>query len=65
MAEYIKLGNKKIYDCENCGCRFSYNEECIKDLKICCEDQVKAIIPYVECPRCGTPHKVRKGVVEE
>lgn len=65
MINVMELGNKTIGECENCGCRFAYNEECIKDFKLYCGNQLKTIMSYVECPRCGTQHKVRKGVVEE
>lgn len=60
MINVMKLGNKTIGECENCGCRFSYGEENIEDFKLYGGNKLQATVSYVECPNCGTQHKVRK-----
>jgi len=52
MIKIIKVGTRKITTCENCGCKFSYEEEDVtsegvalgnfKDIVICpqCEGKV-------------------------
>mgnify|MGYP006979790003 FL=1 len=65
MINVMKFGDKAIGECENCGCRFAYGEENIKDFELYGGGKLQTIMSYVECPNCGTQHKVRKGVVEE
>lgn len=47
MIKVIKYGTRAIGECENCGCRFSYEEENIK------ETNKKT---YIECPQCSKAH---------
>lgn len=65
MIKVIELGDKTIGECENCGCRFAYDEKDIKKYKLYGMGKLQAVISYIECPHCGMQHKVRKGVVEE
>lgn len=60
MINVMKLGDKTIGECENCGCRFAYGKENIQNYELYAMNQLKAVISYIECPRCGTRHKVRK-----
>ena len=43
-------------ECENCGCVFSYEKKDIEKLKLYSVGKLVAVIPYVECPRCGKDH---------
>lgn len=60
MINVMKLGNKTIGECENCGCRFSYDEKDIKKDKLYGMRKLQAVISCIECPRCGKQHKVGK-----
>lgn len=52
MTKFVELGTKTIYDCENCGCRFS-DKENIKEDKFYSRGELKAVISYIECQHCG------------
>lgn len=58
MIKVIKRGTKTIGECENCGCRFSYEEEDIKEDKLYAKGKLKAIISYIECPHCSKVHRL-------
>lgn len=60
MINVIKLGGTTIGECENCGCRFSYDEKDIKKDKLYGMGKLQAVISYIECPRCSKQHKVNK-----
>lgn len=64
MIKVIERGTKTIGECENCGCRFSYDKKDIKkDIKkdkLYGMGKLQAVISYIECPRCGKQHKVNK-----
>lgn len=59
MINVIKLGDTTIGECENCGCRFAYGEESIKLIVLNAGNELKAVISYINCPRCGKLHKVK------
>lgn len=48
MTKFVELRTKTIYDCENCGCRFS-DKENIKEDKLYSRGELKAVISYIEC----------------
>lgn len=52
MTKFVELRTKTIYDCENCGCRFS-DKENIKEDKLYSRGELKAVISYIECQHCG------------
>lgn len=52
MINVMKLCDKTICECENCGCRFSDREN-IKEDKLYSKGELKAVISYIECPHCG------------
>lgn len=52
MSKIIEFGSRTIYDCENCGYRFSDREN-IKEDKLYSKGELKAVISYIECPHCG------------
>lgn len=58
MIKVIERGTKTIGECENCGCRFSYEKEDIKKDKLYARGELKAVISYVDCPHCGIAHKL-------
>lgn len=58
MINVIKAGTKTIGECENCGCRFSYEKKDIEKLKLYSWGKLVATIPYIECPHCGKDHKL-------
>nr|DAZ31570.1 MAG TPA: zinc-ribbon domain protein [Caudoviricetes sp.] len=59
MINVIKLGDTTIGECENCGCRFAYGEESIQNYNLYAGNELKAVISYINCPRCGKQHKVK------
>lgn len=52
MSKVVELGSRTIYDCENCGCRFSYEKEDIKVSGLYSMDQLQTRKSYIECPQC-------------
>lgn len=61
MSKIIEFGSRTIYDCENCGCRFSYEKEDIQSRPHKTPDGCapsitklpKLLEYYVLCPQCG------------
>ena len=57
MIKIIEPGAKTIGECENCGCRFSYEEEDVKRENG--PAMAVELLPvrykseYVVCPQCG------------
>lgn len=47
MIKIIGFETRTIYDCENCGCRFSDKED-IKEDKLYSKGELKAVISYME-----------------
>lgn len=59
MINVMKLCDKTICECENCGCRFSYEEKDVKMDKLYdMRNKLVATLPYVECPKCGISHRI-------
>lgn len=52
MIKIIEFETRTIYNCENCGCRFSDKED-IKEDKLYSKGELKAVISYIECLYCG------------
>lgn len=59
MTKFVELETKTIYDCENCGCRFS-DKENIKEDKLYSRGELKAVIYYIECQHCGKRYIITK-----
>lgn len=54
MINVIKLGDKTIGECENCGCKFSYENEDIKHGQYKLPDVKQSPMfydTYIECPQ--------------
>lgn len=58
MIKIIERGTKTIGECENCGCRFSYEQDDIRESKLYSREKLVAVISYVDCPHCGIAHKL-------
>ncbi len=56
MIKIIKEGTRKKYECENCGCLFSYEKE---DIKTITSDVIDCYINYIRCPQCGYEIKLK------
>lgn len=55
MIKIIEPGTKKITNCENCGCKFSYEKEDIKHVQYKLPEVKHSpafFDYYVECPQC-------------
>ena len=52
MIKIIERGTKTIGECENCGCKFSYENEDIKVSGPHSMDQLQTRKSYIECPQC-------------
>ena len=53
MIKIIERGTKTIGECENCGCRFSYENEDIKVSGPHSMDKLQTRKSYIVCPQCG------------
>ena len=53
MIKIIEPGTKKIGECENCGCKFSYENDDIKVSGPHSMDQLQTRKSYIVCPQCG------------
>ena len=53
MIKIIERGTKTIGECENCGCRFSYENEDIKVSGPHSMDQLQTRKSYIVCPQCS------------
>ena len=53
MIKIIERGTKTIGECENCGCRFSYENEDIEVSVPHSMDQLQTRKSYIVCPQCG------------
>ena len=47
MVKVIERGTKTIGECENCGCKFSYDEKDIKKDKLYGMGKLQAVISYI------------------
>ena len=52
MIKIIERGTKTIGECENCGCKFSYENEDIKVSGPHSMDQLQTRKSYIVCPQC-------------
>ena len=52
MIKIIKPGTRRITECAECGCKFSYEKEDIKVSGLYSMDQLQTRKSYVECPKC-------------
>ena len=52
MIKIIKPGTRTVTSCEYCGCKFSYEEEDIKEDKLYSMNQLQTRKSYIECPQC-------------
>ena len=53
MIKIIKKGTRKIEECSNCGCKFSYEEEDIEKDGLLANNSVLIGKTLVVCPQCG------------
>ena len=53
MIKIIEPGTKTIGECENCGCKFYYENEDIKVSGPHSMDQLQTRKSYIVCPQCG------------
>lgn len=53
MIKIIEPGTKTIGKCENCGCKFSYENEDIEKDGLFANNQVVLGKTWVVCPQCG------------
>lgn len=70
MSKIIEFGSRTIYDCENCGCRFSDRENIKEDIQSRPYKVPDGFVPsitklpiffesYVTCPQCGKTMTVK------
>ena len=52
MIKIIEHGTRTITECAECGCKFSYEEEDIKEDKLYSMNQLQTRKSYIECPQC-------------
>lgn len=52
MIKIIEHGTRTVTNCEHCGCKFSYEEEDIKEDKLYSMNQLQTRKSYIECPQC-------------
>ena len=53
MIKIIKEGTRKIAECPNCGCEFSYEEEDIEKYGLLADSLVLIGKTWVVCPQCS------------
>lgn len=53
MIKIIEPGTKTIGECENCGCKFSYENEDIEKDGLWANNLVFIGKIFVVCPQCG------------
>lgn len=58
MVRIIKAGTRKITTCDNCGCKFSYEDEDVIDGGTYKINKDSCVVfnnesPYVVCPQCS------------
>ena len=51
MIKIIRKGTRKIQECKECGCLFSYEEEDVKK-KSDCLGMLVYYEKYINCPQC-------------
>ena len=52
MIKIIEHGTRTITECEECGCKFSYENEDIEVSGLYSMDQLQTRKPYIVCPQC-------------
>lgn len=53
MIKIIKKGTKQIRTCEECGCKFSFEEEDIEERKVnITRDSEVVVNKIIFCPQC-------------
>ena len=52
MIKIIKHGTRRITECTECGCKFSYENEDIEAIGLYSMDQLQTRKPYIVCPQC-------------
>lgn len=61
MIKIIEPGTRTVTECDNCGCKFSYEKEDIQSRPYKSPDGLAPVITrlpiflesYVTCPQCG------------
>lgn len=51
MIKIIQKGTRRVETCDNCGCKFSFEDEDIRK----CESDMDNMYDsqFIECPQCG------------
>ena len=57
MIKIIEPGTRRITECAECGCKFSYENEDIEVSGLYSWDELQTRDSYIVCPQCG------KGIV--
>ena len=52
MINIIEPGTRRITECAECGCKFSYEKEDIKVSGLYSMNQLQTRKSYIECPQC-------------
>ena len=52
MIKIIEPGTRRITECAECGCKFSYEKEDIEVSGLYSMDQLQTRKPYIVCPQC-------------
>ena len=52
MIKIIKKGTRKVQECKECGCLFSYEEEDVKTIPSGLESSLCYYKRYIDCPQC-------------
>lgn len=52
MIKIIRKGTRKIQECKECGCLFSYEEEDVKTKSDCLGIMPVYYEKYINCPQC-------------
>ena len=53
MIKIIEPGTRRITECAECGCKFSYENEDIENDGLLVNNLVLIGIIWVVCPQCG------------
>ena len=53
VIKIIEPGTRRITECTECGCKFSYENEDIEGHELYLVDLLLAGISYIERPQCG------------
>ena len=61
MIKIIQKGTRRVETCENCGCKFSFEDEDIEKYESDVDDMYDSL--HVTCPQCGLRISVSRVAV--